>query len=772
MSIRTRIILSAGITFCGLLCVLALSSGVIVLSSFTKLETKQMQQQVGRFQEALINSYEALDSTLAQWAPWDDAYKYIQDHNPDFLKSNLAGAAISDLNLDVIVFLDKTGVVVYGTGFDAERKKMLPISDGFKNFLQPGSQLMKHADPHSKILGLIQLPQGPMVIASRPIVTSNYSGPIRGTLIMGRYLNDKMLEHLAQLTHLQLTARPYTDAQLPVDFRTAHAKLSPTRQIFIKPLNGRENAGYIALPDINDQPTLIVRVVDNRAIHLQGINTFIWFFVSLVVVSVLCFWIIMVVLDRTIFRRINRLATFANAIAAGDLQQECDDCASDEIGALSAAFSSVRQSFLLLYQDLNTIIEATRTGDLSQHAIPDTYVGAWRVLMKGIYDLRSLFAQVVIQMQTTVRRVADTAGDTSQMAGTLSTASQEMALGAQQVAEGAQAQTHSVASVTENMQFLQQAILSVAAGSQSQATGSAQVTNAAQQALQNISQINGMSTKALEETDISARVAQDGAQVVQETIKRMQRVHTVTEDIATQVNALGESSKKIEHIIEIIGGIAKQTSLLALNAAIEAARAGVHGNGFAVVADEIGKLAERSTTQTKAIATLTGSITDGITAVVGSMAVGQHEVLDGVGQADKAGEALTEILKASQKAGDQVKAMARLIGEVEESSQRVLGAAVDVANISKEMNAATEEMTATSAKVLETVTHMTTVTEQSAETAESLSAAAEEQSASAEELTSISLELAEMAAQARELLDRYTVKTNEPEQPVELRLVA
>lgn len=161
------------------------------------------------------------------------------------------------------------------------------------------------------------------------------------------------------------------------------------------------------------------------------------------------------------------------------------------------------------------------------------------------------------------------------------------------------------------------------------------------------------------------------------------------------VKSLGDLQVAVEGIFSITGTIntiARQTNLLALNASIEAARAGESGKGFAVVADEVRKLAEQTADSTNVINNAIGEIRNKMS-VVSSQATEVHSTV-------RAQSAITtDVIKVFEGISKSIDILTNrleevdvFVSEVGQMKQTVELSLADIASVSEETAATTEEV--------------------------------------------------------------------------------
>ncbi|WP_333594808.1 methyl-accepting chemotaxis protein, partial [Anaerospora hongkongensis] len=325
-----------------------------------------------------------------------------------------------------------------------------------------------------------------------------------------------------------------------------------------------------------------------------------------------------------------------------------------------------------------------------------------------IGDLLKAFSHMAKNLQEIVTHVSRSAEQVAAASEQLTASADQSALAAGQVAE---------------------TITSVAAGAYTQGTTVEHTADIVQEMARAIGHIAENSSTVSARSAETSKAATIGSQAMQQATDQMQAINRSVSQSAEVVGKLGESSKQIGEIVDVISGIAGQTNLLALNAAIEAARAGEQGRGFAVVADEVRKLAEQSHEAAQKIAHIVREIQAETTSVVTVMQQGTVDVARGSEVIISTGERFTAIVSLVENLNSEI----------------------------QEITAASEQLSASSEEVVKSVESVKQLAGETAANTQTISAAAEEQSASMEEIAASSQALSRLADELQMVVRKFKI---------------
>ncbi|ERI10177.1 methyl-accepting chemotaxis protein [Aneurinibacillus aneurinilyticus] len=208
-----------------------------------------------------------------------------------------------------------------------------------------------------------------------------------------------------------------------------------------------------------------------------------------------------------------------------------------------------------------------------------------------------------------------------------------------------------------------------------------------------IERIAGSSAKVAETSDDSIKEVQNGNASLAKAIQQMQSISKSVDGTTLLVKKLGEHSKEIEKITDVITEITEQTNLLSLNAAIEAARAGEHGKGFAVVADEVRKLAEQSKKSAEEISGFIKRMQEDANEAISSMQKEADEVEAGLNDINEAGEAFENIRKSFEHVNNQVQEVSAASQQISAGAEQVAASIQEMAGIAREVAIGSESIT-------------------------------------------------------------------------------
>lgn len=321
------------------------------LSNFLELEQADTLANVERVQNAVSTEQGYLDYLVRDWACWDDTYRFIEDSNRQYIDVNLQNEALSGINVNTMIYVNNSGSVVYAKSVDINTGKEQAIPKELLNWVENGTLLTK--SENDTISSIILLEENPMFVSCHPILTTTCHGPVKGTLIFGRYFDPLLLDSFEKATRTSLMMHR-TDREMPPDFKTKINNFSnlPGRAI-VEPLSKERVAGYFELKDISSNPALIVRADFPRDLYLHGENTLNNMYFFLLLTGLMTGVGVKFALDRLFISRLTRIDDFVTKVRSEkDLSRRLSLIDNDELYRLSKEINGMLTEIYLTEQEL------------------------------------------------------------------------------------------------------------------------------------------------------------------------------------------------------------------------------------------------------------------------------------------------------------------------------------------------------------------------------------------------------------------------------------
>lgn len=333
-TLRGKTLLVISVTILLLLLIISLLLRHVVMSSAAFMEAQDMRTNVGRVIGAINADMQSLQRTAGDYATWDDTYAFVVDLNARYLEQNMNDIVFATNNLNLAIITDVDGNIIFSKTLNLQTNEPIPLAAPLQNLT--GNTLVRHTSITSTIDAIVLFPEYAMLIAARPIITSEGTGPIRGTLIMGRALDQAAIARLASTTRITLDLYPANDPAASALWSRLNAYPTVSQQPVIDTSNEEILSGYQVLNGIDGQKSLIVQVRAPRVIRAQSKTSLVYFTLALFAAGGIVIWVMLQVLERVVLARVRLLSATVEEIGVqSDLTTRIPVSGRDEVSHLA-----------------------------------------------------------------------------------------------------------------------------------------------------------------------------------------------------------------------------------------------------------------------------------------------------------------------------------------------------------------------------------------------------------------------------------------------------
>jgi PAS domain S-box-containing protein len=292
----------------GIIIVFTVFSFTFFLDNYRKIETGYVTDYSNLVSQNVINEMDNLDLIIRPWGAWDDMYNFVGGGTVDSIKSTFGDTQFINRRLDFIIVTNTQGDIVFGEGFDREKNTPTPLRPDLISELGRQGSPLRNLVTITQPSGFLSLPQGTVLLSSYPILRSDLSGPPRGVILIGRFMDDAEVERLSPGSRLKISITPFEQASLSLSDRTLLSDTGNSQGV-VRAVDENTVESLRVIPDISENGKFLFRIQMPRDIYQQGKGDLLNFIFLQLFIALIIGLIIIWLLDSQILRRLTSINT-------------------------------------------------------------------------------------------------------------------------------------------------------------------------------------------------------------------------------------------------------------------------------------------------------------------------------------------------------------------------------------------------------------------------------------------------------------------------------
>lgn len=367
MKLRNKILAGIVITWAVFLLLTLGGSHYFLTQSFIHLEKERVIRDTNRVKEALEQIDYSLYTFTSDWSHWNDLYSYMQGKNKHFVSDNFTIPAFVNSKINLLTYWNNQKKLVLSAFIDTDNGKYTDMPKGFINYVSEDSTIFSELQKNTYIRSYILLPSGVMFISGSLITDGNDKQKPLGYAISGRYLSEPMIQQVSTITKLPLQLLSINDIKQNDTYQNYFNTLSgELNETIVHPIDDRTIESLFILRDVNKKPIAMFRITEPRSIYLTGLEAVQYYFINLIILSVLFTLIMLWLLRILIIKRLENLASDVTEISKHyELSKRMDTRGNDELSFVALAINKMMSIIQSSHEKLETRVHE-RTQELQK----------------------------------------------------------------------------------------------------------------------------------------------------------------------------------------------------------------------------------------------------------------------------------------------------------------------------------------------------------------------------------------------------------------------